>query len=164
MCCLCSLPLVWAPYFLDFKMPFEAYTMGNSLLATLANDVQKGRAMSFVDWLRASTQSLGQGPQDRNVSVLDQPLDAASMPTPRMVNWMKGRLAHFRSAMPNNPGGYGRNQQEGHPGPAELPPPYPQAAGQGTSYSLLELGKIQLACSLEERSSTPRSRMCTVAC
>jgi len=147
LCCLCPLPLAWAPYFLDFKTPFEAYTMGISLLATLANNVEKGRAMPFVDWLRASTQRFGQGPQERNVSVLDQPLDAA-MPTPRVVHWMKGRLSHFRPAMPNNLAGYGGNQQ-GHPGPVELPP-YPQSASQGTSNSLLELGKIHWACFLED--------------
>jgi len=118
--------------------------MGISLLATLANNVEKGQAMPFVDWLCASTQRLGQGPQESNVtSVLDRPLDAA-MPTPRVVHWMKGRPSH-RSATPNNLAGYGGNQP-GHPGPVELPS-YPHAASQGTSYSLLELGKIQLPAS-----------------
>jgi hypothetical protein len=51
--------------------------------------------------------------------------------------------------MPNNLAGYGGNQQQGHPGPVELPP-CARLASQGTSYSLLELGKIQLACSLED--------------
>ena len=42
LCCLCPLPLAWAPYFLDFQTPFKAYTMRFSVLATLANDVEKG--------------------------------------------------------------------------------------------------------------------------
>ena len=33
--------------------------MGISFVATLANDVEKDRAMPFVDWLCASTQRLG---------------------------------------------------------------------------------------------------------
>ena len=104
--------------------------------------------MPFVDWLCASTQQLGQGPQERMVSALDdQPLDT-TMPTPRVVQWMKGRLSHLRSAMLNNLAEYGGNGQ-GHTGPAE-PPPYPQLSSQGTSCTLLELGKIQLACSFED--------------
>ena len=60
---------------MDFKTPFDAYTMG------VGNNVEKDQVMPFMDWLRASTQRLGQGPQERNASVLDQVLDAA-MPTP----------------------------------------------------------------------------------
>jgi hypothetical protein len=98
--------------------------MGISLLATLANNVEKGRALPFLDWLCA--QRFGQGPQERN-AVLDQPLGGANA---------------------QNLVGY-RGNQPWHPGPAELPP-YLQSASQGTLYSLLELGKIQPACSLED--------------
>jgi hypothetical protein len=32
---VCPIPLVWAPYFMDFKTPFEALKMGETLVATL---------------------------------------------------------------------------------------------------------------------------------
>jgi hypothetical protein len=34
---LCPIPLAWPPYFLDFKAPYDALTMGRNLMATLAN-------------------------------------------------------------------------------------------------------------------------------
>jgi len=110
-----------------FQNPLEAYTMGISLVATLANNVEKERAMPFVDWLRASTQRLGQGPQERNASVLDQILDAA-MPTPRVFHWMKGRLAACRLAVPVHLGGpnLAGGVVPGSPGPGQ--PPYSQPA------------------------------------
>jgi len=147
MCCLCPLPLAWAPYFLDFKTPLIAYTMGISLLATLANNVEKGRALPFLDWLCA--QRFGQGPQERN-AVLDQPLGGASMPVASSRGTLDEEVTAFPSPVGNaqNLVGY-RGNQPWHPGPAELPP-YLQSASQGTLYSLLELGKIQPACSLED--------------
>jgi len=71
LCCLCPIPLMWAPYFLNFKTPFEAYSMGVALVATLGNDAERNRPTPFVDWLRASTQRLGPVPLERIVSVLD---------------------------------------------------------------------------------------------
>ena len=121
--------------------------MGVALVATLGNDTERNRATPFVDWLRASTQLLGPGPLERIVSVLDQPLDPA-MPTPRVTNWIKGRLAPFRLPQPADQGGAPAGGNE-HGNPMPELPPLPQAIGQN-AYSLLELAKIQAACLLED--------------
>jgi hypothetical protein len=54
--CLCPVPLAWAPYFLDYKTPFAAYTIGRELVATLANAAERAQVNPFLDWMRASTQ------------------------------------------------------------------------------------------------------------
>jgi hypothetical protein len=41
---LCPIPLAWAPYFIDFKAPFKALTMGRALMATLDDVAQCTRA------------------------------------------------------------------------------------------------------------------------
>jgi hypothetical protein len=40
----CPLPLAWAPYFLDFKSPYEALRTGRELMATMANVGDRNRA------------------------------------------------------------------------------------------------------------------------
>ncbi len=46
---LCPIPIAWAPYFINFKAPFEALQMGKALLATLETVTQWMRAMPLLD-------------------------------------------------------------------------------------------------------------------
>ena len=80
---------------------------------------------------------------------MDQILDAA-MPTPRVDHWMKRRLAACRLAAPVNLGGpnLAGGAVLGNPGLGQ--PPYPQPATIQSTYTILEIGKIQSACSLED--------------
>jgi hypothetical protein len=48
---LCPIPLAWAPYFLDFKAPYDALKMGRALMGTLDNVEQRTCASPVVDWL-----------------------------------------------------------------------------------------------------------------
>jgi hypothetical protein len=54
--CLCLIPLAWAPYFLDFKTPYDAYRMGTDLVGTMTTDAERLRMDPFLVWLRACTQ------------------------------------------------------------------------------------------------------------
>jgi hypothetical protein len=50
----CPMPLAWVPYFLDFKTPYAALTMGRLLVSTLATVAERNRVSPFLDWLRAA--------------------------------------------------------------------------------------------------------------
>jgi hypothetical protein len=51
---LCPIPLAWAPYFMDFKTPREAWEMGKALVATLGDVAHRTRTAPLADWLRAT--------------------------------------------------------------------------------------------------------------
>jgi hypothetical protein len=51
---LCPIPLAWAPYFMDFKVPFDALQMGKMLIATLNDVAQQTWASPLLDWLWAT--------------------------------------------------------------------------------------------------------------
>jgi hypothetical protein len=68
----CPIPIAWAPYFLDFKTPYEALTMGKALLATLETVAQRTRAAPLLDWLWAACTRLGPNAIQRVRSLLDQ--------------------------------------------------------------------------------------------
>jgi hypothetical protein len=57
--------LVWAPYFMDFKAPFEALKMGKALIATLEDVAQRTQAAPLLDWLRVTCIRLGPNAGDR---------------------------------------------------------------------------------------------------
>jgi hypothetical protein len=47
----CPIHTAWAPYFLDFKTPFEALQMGRTLVATMTKADDRTRAAPLLDWL-----------------------------------------------------------------------------------------------------------------
>jgi hypothetical protein len=47
----CPIPLAWAPYFLDFKEPYEALQVGHLLVASLNDATQRARASPMLDWM-----------------------------------------------------------------------------------------------------------------
>jgi hypothetical protein len=56
---LCPIPLAWAPYFLDFKTPYDALKMGRVLIGMLTLVVDRNQAAPLLDWLRATCVRLG---------------------------------------------------------------------------------------------------------
>lgn len=147
MTCLFPIPLAWAVYFMDYKTPWDAYQMGRALVATLPDVAQRTQADPMLDWLRTSTQRLGAGAADRNRSVLDLEVNA-TVPSPRVVKFMKTRLDKFRlpivpAAPILAPAGAGG-----------LPPPAAGAAVLGVAhnneFSPLETEKIQAACGITD--------------
>jgi hypothetical protein len=54
LACFCPIPLAWAPYFLDFKSPYEALLLGWELVATMTDVGDRNRASPLLDWLQAS--------------------------------------------------------------------------------------------------------------
>jgi hypothetical protein len=48
----CPIPLAWAPYFMDFKTPFEALKMGRNLMVTL---------LDVAEWTEQLPSSIGYG-------------------------------------------------------------------------------------------------------
>jgi hypothetical protein len=68
---LCPIPLAWAAYFLDSKSPFEAWQMGQSLIATLDTPDDRDRVSPLASWLQAACVKQGLAATDRQVSCLD---------------------------------------------------------------------------------------------
>jgi hypothetical protein len=50
----CPLPFAWAPYFLDFKSPYEALTLGCELMATMTDVGDRTQASPLLDWLQVA--------------------------------------------------------------------------------------------------------------
>jgi hypothetical protein len=95
---LCPIPIAWAPYFLDFKAPYEALQMGKALLATLETVAQWMRAMPLLGWLRATCVWLGPNAMDRTTrSMLDQGFEPTALDV-RVVTWMQSKLALYQKA------------------------------------------------------------------
>jgi hypothetical protein len=67
----CPIPTAWAPYFLDFKTPFEALQMGRTLVATMTEVDDRTRAAPLLDWLRGSCVRLGTNAATRRLSLLN---------------------------------------------------------------------------------------------
>jgi hypothetical protein len=139
---LCPIPLGWAPYFMDFKTPYEALTMGKALIGTLETVAQRTRASPLLDWLRAACVWLGASIVNRRLSLVHQEFEATA-PDARVVMWMQGKLAPYtltavtpavvpQVGAPVLPGG-------------TLPTPASEK-----EFSLLETSKIQGACGLTD--------------
>jgi hypothetical protein len=92
---MCPIPLVWAPYFLDFKTPHAALQMGHALIATLGTVAHRTQAAPLLDWLRATWLRLGPNAADRQRSLLDQGFEPTA-PDARVVKWMQKKLAAYR--------------------------------------------------------------------
>jgi hypothetical protein len=56
---LCLIPLAWAPYFLNFKAPYDAHQMGKALLATLDDVAQRTQVSPLLEWMRATCVQQG---------------------------------------------------------------------------------------------------------
>jgi hypothetical protein len=91
---LCPIPTAWAPYFLDFKTPWEALQMGRVLLGTLPTVADRNRAGPMLDWLRATCVILGPNAADRVRSLLDQGFEP-TVPDARVITWMQAKLAPY---------------------------------------------------------------------
>jgi hypothetical protein len=144
MCCMCPIAMAWAPYFLDFKTPFQAYTMGQALMTTLADAAERAQVEPMVDWLRTCTQRLGPQAGNRSLSVLNQDFEPIA-PGPRVITWMKKRLDHFR--LPYVPLLQGGGPVPGVP---QVPMPPPVAAATNAEYTPLEVDTILAACGLSD--------------
>jgi hypothetical protein len=144
---LCPIPLAWAPYFLDFKAPYEALTMGKRLMATLDDVAHRTRAAPLLDWLRATCLRLGPNADDRNRSVLDQGFEPTA-PDARVVMWMQNKLLPYcKAALPTTttlpaPGGT--------MGAPILPSGALTSSTGEREYSQLETSLIQAACGLTD--------------
>jgi hypothetical protein len=145
--CLCPIPLAWAPYFLDFKKPYEAYRMGTRLVGTMTTDAERLRMGPLLIWLRACTQRQGAPAAQQVLSVLDQIIMDAT-PAPLVTLEITVRLQRFRL-------------------PALLPPAQPAGAGQapaavvpaGTSatageYTELESEILMSSCGITDAEWT----------
>jgi len=141
--CLCPLPLAWAPYFMDFKTPAQAYAMGQVLVATLANAAERTQVDPFLDWLKASTQRMGAGAADRTRSVLNMGVEPTA-PSPRVITWMKSKLAQYRQPRVAFPAAVSM------PGVPMAPPVLNDRLTSERDYSQLETEKIQAACGLTD--------------
>jgi hypothetical protein len=142
----CPLPLAWAPYFLDFKEPYEALKLGRLLVASLDDPTHRAHASPLLDWMRAACTRLGPNAADRDRSLMDQGFEPTA-PDARVIKWTKARLAPY--------------QKQGPLPTAALPaatvmgaPVLPGGVGATTSrekeYTTLETSKIQAACSLTD--------------
>jgi hypothetical protein len=146
--CLCPIPLAWAPYFLDFKKPYEAYRMGTRLVGTtMTTDAERLRMEPLLIWLRACTQRQGAPAAHQGLSILDQIIMDAT-PAPLVTLEITVRLQHFRL-------------------PALVPPAQPAGAGQapaalvpaGTStaageYTELESEILMSSCGITDAEWT----------
>jgi hypothetical protein len=62
---LFPIPLVWTPYFMDFKEPYEALMMVRTLVASFLDDAaQRTLASPLLDWICAACTRLGPNPVD----------------------------------------------------------------------------------------------------
>lgn len=140
---LCPIPTAWAPYFLDFKTPWEALQMGRVLLGTLPTVADRNRAGPMLDWLRATCVILGPNAADRVRSLLDQGFEP-TVPDARVITWMQAKLAPYLKVGTPVPA----------PGVPGVPAPIPGGAITSSSgereYSQLETMKIQAACGLTD--------------
>jgi hypothetical protein len=143
----CPIPLAWAPYFIDFKTPYEALAMARRLVASLDNATHRARADPLLDWARAACVRLGANALDRVRSVLDQGYEATA-PDARVIKWMKTKLAPYQLA--------GAPAAGGAPITAPLTGGPVLTGGLQTmisrekEYTTLETSKIQAACSLTD--------------
>jgi hypothetical protein len=81
---ICPIPPAWAPYFLDFKTPYEALEMARILVASLDDVTHRAQAAPLLDWMRAACTHLGPNAVDRTRSLLDQGFEPAT-PDARVV-------------------------------------------------------------------------------
>jgi hypothetical protein len=142
--CLCPIPLAWAPYFLDFKTPYDAYRMGTGLVGTMTTDAERLRMDPFLVWLRACTQRQGAHEAQRGLSVLDQVVMDAT-PAPRVTLELTARLHRFRLPMLAVP----PVQPLAGPVPAVLAP-----AGAATEYSEMESDLLLASCGISDAEWT----------
>jgi hypothetical protein len=147
---LCPIPLAWAPYFMDFKTPYEACKMGEALVGTLANAAERAHVDPLLDWLRAGTQRLSGLAAERTRSILEQELEA-TVPPPRVTTWMATRLRQFRRAPnPVFPQGVAEGVAgTGAEGVAGRVAGLPHDTA-GKTYSPLEVEKLQAVCGLTD--------------
>jgi hypothetical protein len=97
MACFCPILIAWAPYFLDFKSPHEALQMGQNLVATMGNVVDRDQAAPMLDWLRAACVHMGAAvAYYRTRSLVSQVFEATS-PDARVVTCMQRKLAPYLS-------------------------------------------------------------------
>jgi hypothetical protein len=140
---LCPIPTAWAPYFLDFKNPYDALKMGRLLMATLTTVADRNRAAPLLDWLRATCVRLGPNAADRVRSLLDQGFEPTA-PDARVVTWMQSKLAPYLKPDP----------QAASPAVIGVPQALPTGTISNQSgekeYTQLETMKIQAACGLTD--------------
>jgi hypothetical protein len=157
LCCLCPIPIAWAPYFMDSKTPIEALRMGHTLVATMANAAERVQAEPLLDWLRVTSQRMGVAAHHRTHSIMDQDLEATA-PSRQITEWMSTKVRQFRQ--PQNlvipqgvPGGMGGGA--GDPGRvAGFGAAAIGATGFGgagtTEFSDLDQETLQAACGLTD--------------
>jgi hypothetical protein len=139
----CPLPTAWAPYFLDFKTPFEALQTGRTLVATMTDVGDRTRAGPLLDWLRGSCVRLGTNATSRRLSRLNHNFEPTA-PDARVVKWMQAKIApYLQYAAPTAP------PAQGGSGGAPVLPSGTNRTGE-REYSLLETSKIQAACGLTD--------------
>jgi hypothetical protein len=145
LACFCPIPIAWAPYFLDFKRPHEALQMGRNLVATMNDVVDRDRASSMLDWLRAACVYMGPGVAYRTRSLVSQVFEATT-PDARVVTCMQKKLAPYLSppivvpvvaaVVPGVVPALVAGTLAGKPGERE--------------FTILESSKIQAACGLTD--------------
>jgi hypothetical protein len=141
---LCPIPHAWATYFLDSKSPFEAWSTGTSLVATLGTADQRDRALPLLNWLRATCVKQGLAAGDRRFSCMDVSW-AALAPDARVVRWAAGRLTPYKKAVvvPVGLPGTGLGMT-----PVAMAASTAVAASAVKEYTPLEVQIIQAACTL----------------
>jgi hypothetical protein len=142
---LCPIPLAWAPYFMDFKTPYEALEMARILVTGLEDATLRTLASPLLDWSRAACTRLGANATDRIHSLLDQGFEPAT-PDARVIKWMKAKLAPYQKdgRIPAAPPPTGTNA-----GPV-LPGSLTTVVSREKEDTTLETSKIQAACSLTD--------------
>jgi hypothetical protein len=141
----CPVPLAWAPYFLDFKSPYDALLLGRQLVATMTDVGDRNRAGPILDWFRAACVRLGPAPVFRVQSLVSQ-IFLSTTPDSRVVTCMQNKLAPYLRpsvVIPNVAG----------TGPGSVPTLTAAALASKTGekeYSVLETSKIQAACGLTD--------------
>jgi hypothetical protein len=143
----CPLPLAWAPYFIDFKTPYEALEMARRLVASLDNATHRTQADPLLDWMRAACTRLGPNAVDRVRSVLDQGYEPTA-PDARVIKWMKTKLAPYQLA--GVPAAGGAPLVAPLAGGPVLAGGLPTTISREKEYTTLETSKIQAACSLTD--------------
>jgi hypothetical protein len=95
---ICPLPTAWAPYFMDYKSPYEALKTGRLLIAGLPMVKERTRAAPLLDWLQAACVRLGHTAENWIHSLVDQSF-ASTPPDARAVRWMTTRVSRYQKEL-----------------------------------------------------------------